>query len=223
MAYTGSKAFQGIGAQLSIGAAASTTYPTGVTGSTTSGSTAVTVSSGTGITAGMGVSGAGIATGTTVASITGTSLVLSVAATATGTGVALTFTGAFTPIFELTNQPFKPAEWDKLEVSNFNSLNYAKEFIKGMIDSGTVPIEGNYVFGDPGQIALAAAFADRANAYAFQLTLPKQAGQTTSGDTFTFNALVMQFTRLGDLDPKKVVMVKGELQITGGIAYAAGS
>lgn len=66
-------------------------FPTGVTGSTTSSSPNVTVSSGTGILAGMNVAGAGIPAGATVVSITGTAMVISANATATATGVTLTF------------------------------------------------------------------------------------------------------------------------------------
>ena len=65
--------------------------PTGVTGSTTSASPNITVSSGVGIVAGLNVSGAGIPAGATVVSITGTAMVISANATATASGVTLTF------------------------------------------------------------------------------------------------------------------------------------
>lgn len=223
MSYTGSKAMQGLGAQLGIGAVASAVLPTGLTGTASSGSTALTLSAAPSTSiVGMGVSGTGLATDTTIISGSGTSYVLSTPTTGALSAVALTFTFGYTPVFELTNHPFKPAEWDKLEVSNFNS-DKAKEYIKGMIDSGTVPIEGNFVWNDPGQVALEAAFNDQSNAYKFQVTLPKQQGQTTTGDSFTFNALVMSYTPLGDFDPKKVVAIKGELQINGLITHTAGS
>jgi len=68
-------------------------FPTGYTGSTTSASMSVTsVTGGTGtIVVGMHVSGAGIPSGATVAAFAGTTLTLSAAATATASGVALTF------------------------------------------------------------------------------------------------------------------------------------
>lgn len=69
------------------------TGPTGTTttGNTTSGSTAVSVTSTTGITVGETISGTGIPAGATVTAINGLNLTISQAATATGTGVNLTF------------------------------------------------------------------------------------------------------------------------------------
>lgn len=61
------------------------------TGNTTNGSTAVTVSSGTGIATGQLVFGSGVPSGTTVSAVSGTSVTLSAAATATASGVQLYF------------------------------------------------------------------------------------------------------------------------------------
>jgi len=223
MAYNGSKALQGKGAQLSIGPTANAVPPpTGLTGTTTSASPDLTLSAApSGSIIGDTIAGTGIPVGTTIISGSGTSYVMSAPASTTGSTGTLTFTINFTPIFELTNQPFKPQEYDKLEVTNFNST--AKEYIKGMSDSGTVPIEGNTVWNDPGQIALAAAYNDASNAYQFKLQLPKAQGQSATGDSYTFNALVMSYTPLGEFDPKKTISIKGEIQITGPITYTAGS
>lgn len=65
--------------------------PRTTTGNTTNGSGSITVSSATGISVGWFVSGTGIATGSQVTVISGTTLTLSKNATATGTGVTLTF------------------------------------------------------------------------------------------------------------------------------------
>lgn len=61
------------------------------TGTTTSGTTSVTVAAATGIATGQTVSGAGIPIGATVAGISGTTVTLSQAATASGSNVTLTF------------------------------------------------------------------------------------------------------------------------------------
>ena len=52
------------------------------------------VASATGIAVGQGVSGTGIATGTTVTAVSGTTVTLSIAATLTQSGVALSFFAA---------------------------------------------------------------------------------------------------------------------------------
>lgn len=61
------------------------------TATTTNGSTSITVASATNIGVGQSVSGAGIPAGTVVAAVSGTTITLSNAATATGASVPLTF------------------------------------------------------------------------------------------------------------------------------------
>ena len=73
------------------------TSPISLTASTTNASTTMTVPSTAGMAVGMVVSGSGIPAGTTIASITnGTTLVLSAAATATGSASVTATTGAAT-------------------------------------------------------------------------------------------------------------------------------
>jgi hypothetical protein len=140
-----------------------------------------------------------------------------------GPNVSVTGTADYVPVFEITDQPFKPAEWDKLDVTNFNSLGNAKEFRKGLIDYGTVSLTGNAVGDDPGQIAMAAAFADKKSAYLFQLTMPLGVDQTATGDVYSFAALVLSWTPLASLAPTKTVEFKAELQITGPVTKTAGA
>lgn len=66
------------------------------TGATNSGSTTVSVASTTGVTAGLYISGAGIPTGTTVSSVSSGQIVISQAAAATASGVALAI-GPYSP------------------------------------------------------------------------------------------------------------------------------
>ena len=69
------------------------------TGTASSGSTALTVASATGIAAGQWVYGAGIASGTTVSSISGTNVTLSIATTAALSSTSVSFVGG---AFKLT-------------------------------------------------------------------------------------------------------------------------
>lgn len=219
--YVQSKAFIGSGAVIAIGPAAGAVIPTGLTGTTTSASPNLTLSAAPAASIiGLTVAATGIPTGATIISGSGTAYIMSANATASGSAVALTFTITYTNIMELTNNPLKPREYDKIETTNFNSTG--KEYLQGMADLGTMPIEGNSRFGDPGQTAVSAAWTAK-GAYMFKVTLPLQPGQATTGDVATFNALVMSYTELGDLDPKKVVQIKGELQITNTYAYTPGS
>lgn len=82
---------------------------TGIKGNTntTTGTTALTVSDGTLLAVGMGVSGAGIPVGATLDSGSGTSWVLSIAATADANNIPLTFTNVTVDLVDLT-PPMKP-------------------------------------------------------------------------------------------------------------------
>jgi len=129
----------------------------------------------------------------------------------------------YIPILELTEMPFKGEEWDKLDRSNFNSLKKTKEFGKGMLDPGTVDITGMSITTDAGQVALQAALADASYPYMFALQMPLRPGQTTTGDQYTWNALVMNGTQLSSLAPTKDVEMKYSLQNTGPITPIEGS
>lgn len=57
----------------------------------------------------------------------------------------------------------------------------------GMFDPGSCEITGNYIAGDAGQIALEAAFSDRA-LHAFEVNVVE------AGTVFTYNAFVTKYT-----------------------------
>jgi hypothetical protein len=222
MTYTTSKAQSTIGLVLSIGPAASTgTPPTGVTGSTTSASTSVTAVTNTvGLAIGDSVSGTGIPSGATVASFTTNTITLSIAATATGSAVALTFAIAYTPIFELSGVPISGQQWSVEDTTNFQSLS-VKEKLKTILDTGKMTLTGNRVSTDTGQAALKAAFLDPSNAYLFQLTYPKETGQVTTGDSETFGALVVSYDVA--LEVGKVVKITVGLDRTGTPTFTEGA
>lgn len=100
-----------------------------------------------------------------------------------------TGTVVYVPIYEIRSVDRNGVKWDMIDVSNMNSGVY-KEKLQTMLDPGQISFECNRVSADPGQVALENALAV-GGAYMFQLTLPKAAGQSTTGDVYTFNALVM--------------------------------
>lgn len=221
--YTGSKAQAGRGSQLAIGPAGSTlpTPPTGVTGTTTSSSTSVTaVSSTVGLAIGMGVSGTNIPVGATVAAFTSNTITLSIAATGAGTATPLTFTNIYLSIGEVKTATPVDAKFSTENVSNFDS-NIDEEYIKLMRNNGQIKVSGNRVSSNAGQLAVVAAFNDANNPYQFQVTLPKRPDQTTTGDVYTYAALVMG--QSFQVETAKAVTFDLELQITGPVTFTAGS
>jgi hypothetical protein len=115
------------------------------------------------------------------------------------------------------------------DVTTFNSAGLDRVFVKTLRDPGEVSIEGEYESADPGQLALQTAFSTSSNsasggAYPFKLVLPidLQGGQTTTGDSFAFNALVTDWA-IPDVEIDKVVTFKAMLKITGPVTATEGS
>jgi hypothetical protein len=134
--------------------------------------------------------------------------------------VAGTGSPTFTPVFELSAAPVSGQKWDIEDISNFNS-GISKEYLKTMLDSGKMALTGNRVSTDAGQVALKAAFLDPASAYLFKVTYPLEAGQTTSGDSEVFAALVESFDDTKQVG--KVIKISVSLQRTGAVTFSEGS
>jgi len=220
MAYKNSNAQAAISVLLSIGptAASYTGNPTAITGDTTTGSNIITSPSSTvGLSEGNPISGTGIPADATIATLTPT-FTISENATATGTAVALSIT-PFIPIFEMKEAPVSGQKWNMEDITNFQS-GKNMEWLKTLLDSGKVTVQGNRVSTDPGQVALKAAFFDTAP-YMFQITLPLKEGQVTTGDSSVFAALVEQFDE--PLSVGKAITVSVTLQRTGAVTYTEGA
>lgn len=224
MTYLRSKAQAGRGSIFAIGPVSGSVAPTSLTGGTTSASAVVTMASTAGVAVGMGVAGTGIAPGATVLSIiANTSITLSAPSTATGSAIALTFSIVYILVGEIKNTDPGKGQFDKEDVSNFES-DLDKEYLKLMRDNGAPKISGNRVSGDAGQLAVVAAYNDGDNPYMIQITLPinKKIGQTTTGDVYTYDALVMGQS-FGPVEVNKAIPFECELQITGPVTFTAGS
>ena len=222
MAYKNSKAQAAIAVVLSIGPSAPsyTGNPISITGNTTTASNVIASPSSTvGLYAGQPISGTGIPAGATIATVT-PSLTISANATATGSAVALSVV-PFVPIFEMKQAPVSGQKWDLEDITNFQS-GTTKEWLKTLLDTGKVTVQGNRISTDPGQALLKAAFLDTA-AYMFQVTLPLAQGQATTGDVALFAALVEQFDDMSTLQVGKAIMVSATLQRTGAVTYTEGS
>lgn len=226
MAYTGSKAQAGRGSKIEIGPVASSTvtFPLAITAAaTTSGSAVITMAATpVGVAVGQLITLAGIPAGSTVASfIANTSITASANATATASGLTGSLNPAYTSIGEIKKAGMGKAAFDKEDVSNFDS-NLDKEFAKLMRDNGMPAFGGNRVSSDAGQLAAVAAFNDGDNAYAFRVTIRKRPDQVTTGDVYTFNALVLEL-QIGDIETNKTIPWELGLQITGPVTFVAGA
>ena len=151
-----------------------------------------------------------------------------------GLGAVLSIgTQTASPTYTVVNKikkvtPPKP-KWGTEDVTTLDTPNTGRLKIKTLLDNGEVQISGEWESADPGQVALAAAFSSAAiavygTAYPFKIALPIDiaGGQTTTGDTSTFNALVTGW-EIDDVEIDKVVGFTASLTISGPITFTEGS
>ena len=134
----------------------------------------------------------------------------------TGTGT----TPTWTQIFEITSAKMSGRQAKTVDVTNLQST--AAEFITTLVDSGTFDCSGNRVTGDPGQSAVEAAFSGLLSKQ-YKITLPKTAAQVSSGDSYTFNAVVQEWAPISDVGTDKAVQFSLKLKISNTITFTAGS
>lgn len=132
--------------------------------------------------------------------------------------VAGTSSPTFVAIGEVKSSSISGTAWKTDDVTNFQSL--AEEWITTILATGEVSLAGNRVSSDAGQLALAAAFAT-GELYMFTISLPKTLTQTTAGDSYALNALVLSqdFT----ITTEKAVEFSTKLKISGAIVLTVGS
>ena len=222
MPYSSSKAQAGRGTQASIGpqVGASPVVFTATTSTSGSPTNLTSASSIVGLVPGMILTGAGIPANTTIISASGSTVIMSNSATASASGVSITATGPFVLIGEVDSSPFSGRKWNFEDSSNFQSP-VDMESLQTMRDPGTVPLTGNRVSSDAGQAALEAA-CDSGGLFTFKIVLPLGAGQTTIGDTWTFNAFVASYDP-SKIDTKSIIKFAAELKISGTRTLTLGS
>ena len=135
-----------------------------------------------------------------------------------GIGTTLSIGATPTPIGELDNIPADLPEWGTAEATNFEST--AEEFITTLQKSQEFSVTGNCVPSDAGQTAVLAAYATGALA-SFTLQLPKLGAQTTAGNKYVFNALVLGCSF--KLTPTGKVDFSIKLKTSGGWTPTVGS
>lgn len=84
---------------------------------------------------------------------------------------------------------------DKIDATNFSSLNNAREFIYGLLDGGEIELELNFLPSDATQQALTTQLLTGTTFLAYSIVW-------TDGTTWTFNALVTAFQPTGKVEDK---------------------
>ena len=133
----------------------------------------------------------------------------------TGSGGSETFT----LVGEIKTSGITGAQWSTVDTTNFQS-GADQEFLTTIRNNGSVRIAGNRVSSDAGQVAVEAAFASGSK-YDWKLQLPLAQGQTTTGDLYTFSALVE--SREFDVQTTSEISWTVNLKVSGPVTLTTGS
>jgi hypothetical protein len=140
-----------------------------------------------------------------------------------GSTLQVNATGASPPTWTLVGEVIEGTMSPKnLFDDTTNLQSTAKEFLAVLPDPGKVTMSMNRVSNDPGQVIIQTSFQNRTRLQ-YQLVLPVNtvAGQTTTGDIYSFLAYVEDLAP--DIKTDKKIVSKFTLQVTGGITPIEGS
>ncbi|MGA2270325.1 MAG: phage tail tube protein [Bryobacteraceae bacterium] len=105
-----------------------------------------------------------------------------------------------------------------------NLQSSAEEFIPTILTPGSWGVTLNRISGDAGQAAVLASFnALPPTIKQYRITLPKAAGQSTSGDAFAFSAMTEEFNDLGTVKADKKISTLAKLKVSGPVVLTVGS
>lgn len=125
-----------------------------------------------------------------------------------------------TVIGEVSDAPINRGKWETVDTTNFESGNDS-EYLQTIRKGQATTIKGNRLGSlDAGQAAVETAW-ENGTAASFTITIPKNGSQTTVGDSYTFNALVLSFDF--SVQPTKQIEFSIDLQPTGGYTFTPGS
>ena len=127
-------------------------------------------------------------------------------------------TPVWTIVGEISQASLSGRQAATTQVTNLQSL--ASEFIPTLISEGDLALSGNRISTDAGQLAIEAAFNSLKLAQ-FKLQLPVAGAQTTTGDLYSFTALVTDSVFVVSFD--KAINYDVKLKISGLMTFTAGS
>lgn len=145
-----------------------------------------------------------------------------IAASKTVLSFATTQTGSptFTPIAALRTINYSGSKLSFIDTTNMDSDGNYKEQLPSIFDGGEVTLEGVYVSGEAGRLAAISAYTAR-TLCSFKVQMPMADGQSTAGDTVTFNGYFGSFGT--SFDYSKEITFSSTIEISGPVTYTTGS
>jgi hypothetical protein len=136
-----------------------------------------------------------------------------------------TTTPTYVTIGQITDAKFSGASATVIKFSTLDG-GVGVQKRRGSIDYGTVDLtyERKPGVGDAGQAAAKAAFNDpTGNPYMFNAVLYIAAGQTTAGDSATFQGVISKFTELSEISTDKLIEGMITIELSAPVVVTAGS
>lgn len=147
------------------------------------------------------------------------------AQTGQGTLISVNQGNASPPTWVVIGEPLGAAFNDKNMFDDSTNLqSVAKEFLATLPDPGVLSVDLNRVGNDAGQLILRADYAANPptrSGYKVVLPVNTAAGQTVTGDTYSFLGFVESLSP--DVKTDKKIQSKFSIRITGPITFVAGS
>lgn len=104
------------------------------------------------------------------------------------------------------------------EVTNLDSPNAFREYIKGLKDAGEITVPCNYT---PAGYAQQVGDQNAAQAIYYRVTMPKAPSQTVGGDVFTYRGFPVP--ELEGNDVGAIVGMNVNIRTTGDVTWVQGS
>jgi hypothetical protein len=126
-----------------------------------------------------------------------------------------------TLLAEVTNVGFPQEETDEHEVTHLNSPNRHKEFIQGLIDSGSFDAGGNYDPGSATDLLLTDA-KETGTVRKARIVVPDNDGLGTAAWNFTFSCFVKKYAP-DTLEPNTPIKWTATFRVTGAPEQGTGA
>lgn len=132
-----------------------------------------------------------------------------------GTTLGAGATSTTTPIANIMDVSFPDEKYGKVEITEYSDS--IEQFIAGWKNAGE--IELTIGFNHTSYTALRAFLGT--NATYWKITLPLQSGQSSTGDTITFQGCLSELG--GQIPLKNKIVCKGKVFLQSDVTYTAGS
>ena len=120
-------------------------------------------------------------------------------------------------IGRLTNIPMPSPESEEIDISALDSPGYAKEFMAGPVDNGSIELTGQYKAGEEGQRRLQ-EFYETKETFEFRIEAPEQSGVVVRA-SYQGEAYVSSCKPFGDATEGDILPFNAALRVTGDLIY----